>query len=492
MNPGRNDPCPRGSGKKFKHCCLRAEFAAAQTPQETLRRRVRALTENLTEELLRFAANHLGRELFAEAWAEFSAEEDAGFDAQSPHMPVFVPWFFHQWSPAAESTRFAELAARAATISGEFLARRRRNLDPLLVRYLEGCTATAFSFHEVVQAEPGRGFLLRDLILERERFVTEHGGSKNARRGDIVFAQVVDIDGLSLLDGSGQIVIEPGDKPAIIELRKAMREEAELKDTALLKAWDLELIGLYLDFAERRLNPQLPKLQNTDGEALVLHKLVFSIADVRAAAAAFDAAQLGEGESIVSDGERRASDGKLLEAEWTWMRAGNAIHKNWDNTTLARLELKHGQLRVEVNSVERAARARSLVECLLGTNAEFRVSKPESSESLLERARQSPEPAKRSEHEQLMQLPEVCEKLREMLLGHYTGWLDTELPILGKRTPRQAVRDADGRDAVEALIAQIERDAQKKTPPLDPGIAQMLRREPGLPADAVARAGSGA
>jgi len=457
-----------------------------------LHRRVRAAIQKLTEDLLRFVDKYPGRECFAEAWARFSQDEDAPFDPKSPHVPVFIPWFFHQWSSDAESTRFAELASRAPTVSGEFLARRRRHLDPLLVRYLEACNATAFSFHEVVQAEPGRGFLLRDLILGRERFVSEISGSQTARRGDIMFAQVVDIDGLSLLDGSGQIVIEPGDKPAIIELRKVMREETELRNTALLRAWDLELIGLYIDFAERRLNPQLPKLQNTDGEALVLHKLVYSIADAEAAAAAFDAAQLGEDESIESDGEHSTADGKPVEADWTWMRMGNAMHKNWDNTTLARLELKHGQLRVEVNSVERAARARSMIERLLGANAEFRVSKPESSESLLERARQSPGPAKRSEHDELMQLPEVREKLREMLLGHYTGWLDTELPILGNRTPRQAVRDSDGREAVEALIAQMERDAQKKTPPLDLEITQMLRRELDLPADAVTRERSGA
>ncbi len=150
MGPGRNQLCPCGSGKKFKNCCLRAEPAAAETPQQTLHRRVRAAIQNLTEELLRFATKHLGRELIAEAWSKFSPEEDAVFDPKSPHMPVFIPWFFHQWSPAAESTRFPELAARAATVSGEYLARRRRNLDPLLLRYLEACTATAFSFHEVV------------------------------------------------------------------------------------------------------------------------------------------------------------------------------------------------------------------------------------------------------------------------------------------------------------------------------------------------------
>ena len=28
MEPSRNDPCPCGSGKKYKHCCLRANEAA--------------------------------------------------------------------------------------------------------------------------------------------------------------------------------------------------------------------------------------------------------------------------------------------------------------------------------------------------------------------------------------------------------------------------------------------------------------------------------
>ena len=33
--PGRNDPCPCGSGKKFKHCCLtRAQAATGITPRD--------------------------------------------------------------------------------------------------------------------------------------------------------------------------------------------------------------------------------------------------------------------------------------------------------------------------------------------------------------------------------------------------------------------------------------------------------------------------
>ncbi|MCI0432118.1 MAG: SEC-C domain-containing protein [Gemmatimonadetes bacterium] len=36
MTPGRNDPCPCGSGKKYKHCCLRAQEAVSPDGREAL------------------------------------------------------------------------------------------------------------------------------------------------------------------------------------------------------------------------------------------------------------------------------------------------------------------------------------------------------------------------------------------------------------------------------------------------------------------------
>lgn len=32
--PGRNDPCPCGSGRKYKHCCLAKDEAAAAVARE--------------------------------------------------------------------------------------------------------------------------------------------------------------------------------------------------------------------------------------------------------------------------------------------------------------------------------------------------------------------------------------------------------------------------------------------------------------------------
>jgi len=51
---------------------------------------------------------------------------------------------------------------------------------------------------------------------------------------------------------------------------------------------------------------------------------------------------------------------------------------------------------------------------------------------------------------------------------------------LGNRTPRKAVRDRDGREAVEALVAQIERDGKHMSPPLAADIVRELRETLGL------------
>ena len=144
------------------------------------------------------------------------------------------------------------------------------------------------------------------------------------------------------------------------------------------------------------------------------------------------------------------------------------------------LALAGGQLKVNVNSAARAVRARALVERLLEGNASYRSTKITSAEAMFAEARRRPKREDDGEHERLMQLPEVRQQLAEMLMRHYTEWLDTKVPMLDNRTPREAVRDRDGREAVEALIAQMERDGTRMSQPLDPAVPAMLRRELGL------------
>jgi hypothetical protein len=43
------------------------------------------------------------------------------------------------------------------------------------------------------------------------------------------------------------------------------------------------------------------------------------------------------------------------------------------------------------------------------------------------------------------------------------------------------MKSANGREAVEALVVQIERDAHRMQPPLDPSVTRELRETLGLP-----------
>jgi len=58
VTPGRNDPCPCGSGKKYKHCCLRAYEAVP--PEEVTWRRVRRAIDDLGHRILNAAMAHFG------------------------------------------------------------------------------------------------------------------------------------------------------------------------------------------------------------------------------------------------------------------------------------------------------------------------------------------------------------------------------------------------------------------------------------------------
>ncbi|MBA3508069.1 MAG: SEC-C domain-containing protein [Betaproteobacteria bacterium] len=72
MNVGRNETCPCGSGKKYKHCCLIGAAASEDNGLELRWQRQKRVTESLTIDLLRFAVNEFGREALQEAWTEFT------------------------------------------------------------------------------------------------------------------------------------------------------------------------------------------------------------------------------------------------------------------------------------------------------------------------------------------------------------------------------------------------------------------------------------
>jgi hypothetical protein len=63
---------------------------------------------------------------------------------------------------------------------------------------------------------------------------------------------------------------------------------------------------------------------------------------------------------------------------------------------------------------------------------------------------------------------------------HYESWPETPLPALNGRTPLDAVKDPDGREMVEALINQFERDVVAMPVSTLPEVFSNLRARLGL------------
>ncbi len=474
---GRNDPCPCGSGKKYKRCCLAVASGAAEPPADFAWRRLRRLLDQFQRDVLRFVKNVYGRGAIEEAWREFMSDEHAPFDPESTHLQVFMPWLFHFWSPDSMETKVRDAALHDVIPTEEYL-RRKKRLDPQLRSYLESCIASPLTMFEILRSDPGRGLRLRDLFTREEREVTERSASVGMDEGDLVFGQVGEAGGVAILEACQGFVVPPIHKLEVIAFRQRRFPGEAAVAPQRLRDFDREMIELYHKIADQILERRMPALQNTDGEALSLRRVVFDVPSAQEAFGALRHLALDDSEADLLRDAARDGQGQLVRVNFTWLKRGNAANPGMDNTVLGSIEIDGTRLAVEVNSEKREKQLRAIVAEALGERARYRATEIRSLERMLAEAPASGAGARESAD--VSQLPEVKAKMAEIMAKHYEHWVNESIPALGGRTPLQAVADVDGREAVDALVTQIERDGERMKPPLDPAIVRRLRETLGL------------
>jgi hypothetical protein len=478
---GRNDPCPCGSGKKYKQCCLNVQEAVA--PADLQWRRVRRAIENMAATLLRYGQERYGPALLVEGWEDFNLDDEADdLPQDTPHMPVFMPWLFFDWLPDPRATDVRPEALDGLTLAQAFLRDRGSRIDRLLADYLRACCEAPFSFYDVVSARPDSGFVARDIFNGTEIDVSERSASAQMQIGDILFAKIACMKELAMLEGLSPVCIPPDRREPILHLRKRMQKRRKPINRESLREWHFDLLDTYLEIVEPILNPRMPELQNTDGDPLMPHTLVYDIGSPQEAFDALADLCFVAGRDELLEDARRDGKGRLAGISFDWQKAGNEKHKSWSNTILGKIDIDGGRLTVEVNSENRALQFRRIMEERL-PGARYRTMSIQSVESMLaEKRGRAPTAAERQaakEAEELNAQPEVQAMLAEEMRRHYREWLDMKIPLLGNKTPRQAVRSRDGRELVEGMLLQMERTAEDQ-PAFDPAIVRELRQALGL------------
>lgn len=260
------------------------------------------------------------------------------------------------------------------------------------------------------------------------------------------------------MSGCAPLVIPPNWHLPILDFRERFARGRMLTlDT--VREMDIELRELYFYIEDQVWNPPLPELRNTDGDRLVLTTLTYRLRC--SPSAAFDRlkslarASKDDVTQLLSEAESDDA-GQLRAVTIPWSKRGNRLHQDWDNTTLGTLDIDGHRLQVHVNSNVRARRIEREIAKRLGPDAVLESRTADPFEKLLADRKDAPrDPIADLEQQELQRQPEVQEFLRQQGERHWESWLDTRLPALGNRTPRQAAGTPEGRERLEALFAEL-------------------------------------
>jgi hypothetical protein len=185
---------------------------------------------------------------------------------------------------------------------------------------------------------------------------------------------------------------------------------------------------------EWQANWKPPRMCNTDGDELLWHTASFSVA-----APEQTRQTLMQREDIDHDEEAD---------ELVWNKAAKGNNRVIGETVmLGRIEFVGDELVLTVNSARRFETARKWLEKLPGV-----VFKGVQTRRWNEAEKDRPLDERISPPEPIEMTPELADSLQEMMDKHYISWLDTSLPALNGKTPRQACRTKAGRQEVTMLI----------------------------------------
>ena len=542
MQTGRNDPCPCGSGEKFKKCCL----SAAQASDHEYRRWLN-VEQNLIPRLTTHAFSIHDEEAFEEAWCEFNcSDDDEMIQPGSPMYTVFLPWFIFSWLYEIDVVDPDDVDE--TTNAQSFLEMYKSELSADELTYLEAAMTAEYSLCEVIALKPSEGMTLRDLLTLSEFYVVERLASQSLSRGEIIYCATMELGGVKTNLGTAPYALRPTMKREVIQLRREILEEAgvnKIRDVELILNAD-EIRAFYLNRVDDMFVP--PSLVNSDGDSIVFHELYFDLKSLD------DAFRLlkdlsGRGEEELKS-NALVEEGRTISIEIPWDAEGEG------DVMLGVITLTQGEILARVNSEQRAFALREIIETRLGDSVAYRTTRaislddeiealwkqrlkeeateyggsesvqvdPESEidddifgpggefdedefgddddefgdDPTFEPDSTAYEPnfsvldfddaeiqelvksSVNSSDEKFYENPQFQQLLKEAADKHWSTWFDIPIPALDDMTPRQAAKSEYGRDLLESLLLEYEmNNSRYPDNPSAPNLPH-LRRELGM------------
>lgn len=436
FKPGRNDPCWCGSGKKYKKCHLAAdEEAERRAPEAELEDAgIEAppgtpLHAKVLGDLIAFSAERYMLRNLKEARRMYFGPSAANVDDEELAESGFFDWFARDFRPRGKGSALAE----------EYLRSRGPGLPTAERELLGSWSAARYGFYEVQRVEEGTGVELKDVFGGEPFFVHDVSSSHQLVQWDAILNRVEDSEGRWVFSGNG-VLVPRGWLSDLVSLIEKDSREAGQTPAEYLRTNSHRWYRQVKELSQRKMRDL--KVVTVEGDAMEFCSATYSVRDEEAAAAALASAKVFEETTSASDAPGVRCFG--------WLEAV----QEGPRRSYGHVEMAGGQLRLEATSRRRLEIGRQLLEKHAGSWLEHQRDAFESAAAAVERLRREgpAPPAPKSSIP-----PEIA---RELILKakaeHYAKWPDEPLPALEGKTPREAVRSASGRKAVDDLLRMME------------------------------------
>ena len=437
---GRNDPCPCGSGRKYKHCGGKTAAPAAPAAESH---------EGACARAVAWLAQH-HRKAFAVALQD--AMEDAAFesfDDEDEPSEALASIGEELWQNLQSNLIDWLLAEGHIQVKGE--EQRVAELllgprGPLLTTgqraWLEQLARRPLRLYDVTEVVPGVGVTVCDALdtSQPPLVVAERAGSRSVNAGMQIGARVMDAGGQQQFSGAIYAFSAWGGRDVQARLRDLEAAPSAHAKDDIFSAGLIIIEGWLAQYLVPEPLPDI--IDHHSGAPVLFTPDHYAVQDWDALAAAL-AAQPDV------QGDRQAGWDRLLDCD------------DGQTRSQASINIKAGGQRVGVfyRTAALAEQGRDWFDALAGKSVKFRLREVSDPKGVMSRARMQAPHAQVKTGSAMpagLDAETMAEALETFIKRHYANWADETIPALQGLTPRQAMQSASGLERVKGLLRSYE------------------------------------
>jgi hypothetical protein len=484
---GRNDPCPCGSGKKFKKCCLNRLESKKEIQGAVNQKAAKVPGDSLREKIRIFMEKGNFKSSFQSAISLYWNTTEEGLDPpeamEDEDISGIIEWFVHDYIlPDYGKPLIAVFFDHSPKLTKDEL------------QILKDWQLTNISVFQILKVEKGSGMQVDDIFTGEEFFIHDVSISKVAKRWELLIARKVWVLNEWQLSAVGRI-LPPQDKDEIYDFIMARYRDYQ-KDNSDIDIDDfLHLKGYLLNnyVLTKTVRPrEAPTMITSDGEEIIICEAIYDVLDFKKVVKKllkipdyqmttqmenekgqpqqYGFNWLEKGKSSVSSERNDRESGIIYQSFYT----DGPGHKSY--RVLGNIEIFPDRLKLTVFGKRRSKAGKNLLNKHLKRSIKHRIDSLQSLDAKLSEGN-----VKSKETKEELDPDLKKNLLMDMYDNHYKNWLDSKIPALDYATPRQASKTKEGRKKLEDLLRVVEYtvENQKQSGQIDYDIS-WIRKDLGM------------